>query len=37
MSSFTTLCEAYLGIWANVELFCRLIFFRIQTVDTVPM
>jgi hypothetical protein len=26
LSAFATLCEAYLGIWPNVELFRRLIF-----------
>jgi hypothetical protein len=28
LSVFATLCEAYLGIWPNVELFCQLIFFK---------
>jgi hypothetical protein len=27
-SVFGTLCEAYLGIWPNVELFRQLIFFK---------
>jgi hypothetical protein len=37
LSAFATLCEANLGIWPNVELFRRLIFFKTQTVDTVPV
>jgi hypothetical protein len=28
LSTFATLCKAYLGIWPNVELFRRLIFFK---------
>jgi hypothetical protein len=35
LSAFSTLCEAYLGIWPNVEQFCRLIFFKTQREDTV--
>jgi hypothetical protein len=34
--AFATLCEAYLGIWPNVELFRWLIFFKTQMADTVP-
>jgi hypothetical protein len=34
---FAALCEAYLGIWPNVELFRRLIYFKTQTADVVPM
>jgi hypothetical protein len=37
LSAFATLCKAYLGIWPNVELFRRLIFFKTQTADTVPV
>jgi hypothetical protein len=37
LSAFATLCEAYLGIWPNVELFRRLIFFKTQTAKTVPV
>jgi hypothetical protein len=37
LSAFATLCEAYLGIWPNVELFRQLIFFKTQTADTVPV
>jgi hypothetical protein len=37
LSAFATLCEAYLGIWPNIELFRRLIFFKTQTADTVPV
>jgi hypothetical protein len=37
LSTFATLCEAYLGIWPNIELFHRLIFFKTQTVETVPV
>jgi hypothetical protein len=35
LSAFTTLCEAYLGIWPNVELFRQLIYFKTQTAETV--
>jgi hypothetical protein len=35
LSAFATLCEAYLRIWPNVELFRRLIFFKTQTAETV--
>jgi hypothetical protein len=34
LSAFTTLCEAYLGIWPNVELFRRLFFLLLQDPDT---
>jgi hypothetical protein len=37
LAAFATLCEAYLGIWPNVELFCRLIYFKTQTAETVPV
>jgi hypothetical protein len=37
LSAFTTLCEAYLGIWPNVELFRRLIYFKTQTAEAVPV
>jgi hypothetical protein len=37
LSAFATLCEAYLGIWPNVELFRRLIYFKTQTAETVPV
>jgi hypothetical protein len=37
LSTFATLCEAYLGIWPNVELFRRLIYFKTQTAETVPV
>jgi hypothetical protein len=37
LSAFATLCEAYLGIWPNVELFHRLIYFKTQTAETVPV
>jgi hypothetical protein len=37
MSAFTTLCEAYFGIWPNIELFRRLINFKTQTAETVPV
>jgi hypothetical protein len=37
LSAFATLCEAYLGIWPNVELFRWLIFFKTQTADTVSV
>jgi hypothetical protein len=35
LAAFATLCEAYLGIWPNVELFRRLIYFKTQTVDSI--
>jgi hypothetical protein len=35
LSAFATLCEAYLGIWPNVELFRRLIYFKTQMAETV--
>jgi hypothetical protein len=28
LAAFVALCEAYLGIWPNVELFCQLIYFK---------
>jgi hypothetical protein len=37
LAMFATLCEAYLDIWPNVELFCRLIYFKTQTAKTVPV
>jgi hypothetical protein len=37
LAAFATLCEAYLGIWPNVELFRRLIYFKTQTAETVPV
>jgi hypothetical protein len=37
LAAFATLCEAYLGIWPNVELFRRLIFFKTQTAETIPV
>jgi hypothetical protein len=37
LSAFATLCEAYLGIWPNLELFTRLFFFKTQTMDLVPV
>jgi hypothetical protein len=32
---FTTLCESYLGIWTNVELFKRLFYFKTQTLGLI--
>jgi hypothetical protein len=37
LAAFAALCEAYLGIWPNVELFRRLIYFKTQTAKTVPV
>jgi hypothetical protein len=37
LAVFATLCEAYLGIWPNVELFRRLIYFKTQTAGTIPV
>jgi hypothetical protein len=34
---FATLCEAYLGIWPSVELFWRLLYFKTQTMDSIPV
>jgi hypothetical protein len=35
LSAFATLCEAYLGIWPNIELFRRLFYFKTQTLDSI--
>jgi hypothetical protein len=37
LAAFAALCEAYLGIWPNVELFRRLIYFKTQMADAVPV
>jgi hypothetical protein len=37
LAAFATLCEAYLGIWPSMELFRRLIYFKTQTVDSIPV
>jgi hypothetical protein len=37
LAAFAALCEAYLGIWPNVELFHRRIYFKTQTADAVPI
>jgi hypothetical protein len=37
LSAFATLCEAYLGIWPNVELFRRLFYFKTQTLGSIPV
>jgi hypothetical protein len=37
LAAFAALCEAYLGIWPNIELFHRLIYFKTQTADAVPI
>jgi hypothetical protein len=37
LSAFATLCEAYLGIWPNIELFRRLFYFKTQTLDSIPV
>jgi hypothetical protein len=37
LAAFAALCEAYLGIWPNVELFRRLIYFKTQTADAIPI
>jgi hypothetical protein len=37
MSMFATLCEAYLGIWPNVELLQRHFYFQTQTLDSIPV
>jgi hypothetical protein len=35
LSTFGTLCEAYLGILPSVELFRRLLYFKTQTTDSI--
>jgi hypothetical protein len=35
MSTFATLCEAYLGIWPNVKLFRWLFYFKTQTLGSI--
>jgi hypothetical protein len=37
LAMFATLCEAYLGIWPNVELFRRLVYFKTQMTETIPV
>jgi hypothetical protein len=37
LAAFATLCEAYLGIWPNVELFRWLIYFKTHTAGTIPV
>jgi hypothetical protein len=37
LAAFAALCEAYLGIWPNIELFRQLIYFKTQTTDTIPV
>jgi hypothetical protein len=37
LAAFSTLCEAYLGIWPSVELLWRLIYFKTQTVSSIPV
>jgi hypothetical protein len=34
---FATLCKAYLGIWPSVELFWRLLYFKNQMMDSIPV
>jgi hypothetical protein len=37
LAAFAALCEAYLGIWPNVELFWWLIYLKTQTADSIPV
>jgi hypothetical protein len=37
LAAFPTLCEAYLGIWPNAELFRWLIYFKTQTAGTISV
>jgi hypothetical protein len=37
LAAFAALCEAYLDIWPSVELFRWLIYFKTQTVDSIPV
>jgi hypothetical protein len=37
LAAFVALCEAYLGIWPNVELFRQLIYFKTQMADAIPV
>jgi hypothetical protein len=34
---FATLCEAYLGIWSNVELFQWLLYFKTQMTNSIQV
>jgi hypothetical protein len=37
LAAFVTLCKVYLGMWPNVELFHRMIYFKTQTMEMVPV
>jgi hypothetical protein len=37
LATFAALCEVYLGIWPNIELFRWLIYFKTQTAEIVPV
>jgi hypothetical protein len=37
LAAFAALCEAYLGIWPNIKLFWRLIYFRTQTAKAISV
>jgi hypothetical protein len=37
LAAFAALCEAYLGIWPNIELFRRLIYFKTQMAEAIPV
>jgi hypothetical protein len=37
LAAFAALCEVYLGICPNVELFRWLIYFKTQTADSIPV
>jgi hypothetical protein len=37
LAAFMALCEAYLGIWPNIELFQRLIYFKTKTAEAIPV
>jgi hypothetical protein len=37
LATFATLCKAYLGIWPNVKLFYRLIYFKTQTAGSISV
>jgi hypothetical protein len=37
LAAFAALYEAYLGVWPNIELFHRLIYFKTQMADSIPV
>jgi hypothetical protein len=37
LAAFAALCEVYLGIWPNIELFWQLVYFKTQTTEAIPV